>query len=107
MNDFRIAGLLCGDAIGHPLRNDHDYFDSEMESDLIEIDNNVFSTCSNFVLEVIYRLPNSSVDTFNERISDMLNDIQKQHKLCYLLGDLNIDFLKADEHRATGELLDV
>ena len=52
-------------------------------------------------------MPNSSADTFNERISDILNVNQKEHKLCYLLGDLNIDFLKADEHRATGELLDV
>ena len=52
-------------------------------------------------------MPNSSVDTFNERISDILNVIQKEHKLCYLLGNLNIDLLEAGEHRATGELLDV
>ena len=52
-------------------------------------------------------MPNSSVDVFNDRISDVMNVIQKERKLCYLLGDLNIDFLKADDHRATGELLDV
>ena len=88
------------------LRNDLDYFDSEMETVFIEIDKSVYNTCSNIVIGVIYRMLNSSVDTFNERISDILNVIQKEHKLCYLLGDLNIDFLKADEHRATGELLD-
>ena len=52
-------------------------------------------------------MTNSSVDVFNDRISDVINVIQKERKLCYLLGDLNIDFLKADDHRATGELLDV
>ena len=89
------------------LRNDLDYFDSEMVTVFIEIYKSILNTCSNIVIGVIYHTPNSSVDTFNERISDILNAIQKEHKLCYLLGDLNIDFLKADEHRATGELLDV
>ena len=57
----------------------------------------VFGTDLNIVIGVIYRMPNSSVD---DRISDVMNVIQKERKLCYLLGDLNIDFLKA-----TGELL--
>ena len=89
------------------LRNDLDYFDSEMETVFIELDKSVFNTDSNIVIEVIYRMPNSSVDVFNDRISDILNVLQRERKLCYLLGDLNIDFLKAEDHRATGELLDV
>ena len=89
------------------LRNDLDYFDSEMETVFIEIDKCIFGTDSNIVIGVIYRMPNSSVDVFNDRISEVMNVIQKERKLCYLMGDLNIDFLKADDHRATGELLDV
>ena len=78
-----------------------------METVFIEIDKSIFNKGSNIVIGVIYRIPNSSVDVFNDRISDISNVIQKEHKLCYFLGDLNIDFLKADDHRATGELLDV
>ena len=78
-----------------------------METVFIKIDKCVFGTDSNIVIGVIYRMPNSSVDVFNDRISDVMNVIQKEGKLCYLLGDLNIDFPKADDHRATGELLDV
>ena len=89
------------------LRNDFDYFDSEMETVFIEIDKCIFGTDSNIVIGVIYRMPNSSVDVFNDRISEVMNVIQKERKLCYLMGDLNIDFLRADDHRATGELLDV
>ena len=89
------------------LRNDLDYFDSEMETVFIEIDKCIFNTDSNIVIGIIYRMPNSSVDVFNDRIADVMNVIQKERKLCYLMGDLNIDFLKADDHRATGELLDV
>ena len=75
-----------------------------METVFIEIDKFIFGTDSNIVIGVIYRMTNSSVDVFNDRISDVINVIQKERKLCYLLGDLNIDFLKADDHRATGEL---
>ena len=89
------------------LRNDLDYFDSEMETVFIEIDKCIFGTDSNIVIGVIYRMPNSSVDVFNHRISEVMNVIQKERKLCYLMGDLNIDFLRADDHKATGELLDV
>ena len=78
-----------------------------METVFIELDKSVFNTDSNIVIGVIYRMPNSSVDVFNDRISDILNVLQRERKLCYLLGDLNIDLLKAEDHRATGELLDV
>ena len=67
-------------------------FDSETETIFIEIDKSIFNTCSNIVTEVIYRMPNSSVDTINERIADIFNVIQKEHQHCYLLGDLYIDF---------------
>ena len=89
------------------LRNDLDYFDSEMENVFMKIDRCIFNTDSNIVIGVIYRMPNSSVDVFNDRIAVVMNVIQKERKLCYLMGDLNIDFLKAGDHRATGELLDV
>ena len=78
-----------------------------METVFIETDNSIFNMGANIVIGVIYRMLNSSVDVFNDHISDILNIIQKEHKLCNFLGDLNIDFLKADDHRATGELLNV
>ena len=57
------------------LRNDLDYFDCEMETVFIEIDKCIFGTDSNIVIGVIYRMPNSSVDVFNDRISDVMNVI--------------------------------
>ena len=72
------------------LRNDLDYFDSEMETVFIEIDKCILGTDSNIVIGVIYRMPNSSVDVFDDRISEVMNVIQKERKFCYLMGDLNI-----------------
>ena len=62
---------------------------------------------SNVVIAVIYRMPDSSVNVFNERINDTLNVIQKENKLIYVMGDLNIDLLKSDVHKSTSSLLDV
>ena len=63
-------------------------------------------THSNVIIAVTYRMPDSSVEIFNERISDILNTIQKEKKIFYLTGDLNIDFLKSDIHTSTSSLID-
>ena len=52
-------------------------------------------------------MADSSVEIFNERISDILNTIQIEKKIFYLIGDLNIDFLKSDAHISTNSLIDV
>ena len=47
------------------------------------------------------------VEIFTDRLTDIMNVIEKEHKLCYIMGYLNIDFLKSDDHKSTGALLDV
>ena len=100
------VSLLIRNHIPFISRNDLAYFDSEMESVFIEIDKSVFQSSSNIIIGVVYRMPDSSVEVFNERLSDTLNSVQKENKLFYLLGDLNIDFFKHDVHRPTSEFLD-
>ena len=95
------------DGISHIKRNELEYFDNDLESIFIGIDNNTFMTNSNIIIAVTYRMPNSSVEIFNERISDILNAIQREKKIFYLIGDLNIDFLKSDAHISTNSLIDV
>ena len=48
-------------------RNDLEYFDSELESIFTEIDENTFMTNSNIIIAVTYRMPDLSVEVFNER----------------------------------------
>ena len=52
-------------------------------------------------------MPDSSVDIFNDRMADILNMVNKETKLFYVLGDLNIDLLKYEEHRLTSSFLDM
>ena len=101
------VSLCMRNGISFTNRNDLEYFDSEMETIFIEIDSTVFGTQSNVVVAVIYRMPDSSVDVFNERICDIMNVITKETKICYLVGDLNIDLLKHEEHRPTSDFVDI
>ena len=78
-----------------------------MELVFIKIDSTVFGTKSNIIIGVIYRMPDSSVDMFNERMCVILNVVTKEKKICYLVGDLNIDLLKHEEHRPTSDFVDI
>ena len=51
-------------------------------------------------------MPDSSVEVFHERVNDIMSTMQRENKTCYLLGDLNIDFLKSDGHKPTSDFLD-
>ena len=77
-----------------------------MESVFIEIDSTYFGTSSNVVIGIVYRMPDSSVEVFNERITDIMNVIHREKKMCYLLGDLNIGLFKCDDHKPTSNFLD-
>ena len=93
--------------ITYTLKND--FFDSEMETvklKLIKVFSIRVQTLSlrlYIACLILQLIPSMSVYL----TCWMLFKIKKEHELCYLLGDLNINFLKDDEHRATGELLDV
>ena len=88
-------------------RPDLEYFDSDMESLFIEAEGSSFNLSSNIVIAVIYRMPNTSLDIFNDRVTSILNTITRENKLCYFLGDLNIDLLKHENHSPTSDFLDI
>ena len=88
-------------------RFDLQFFYSEMESIFIEIDSSVYCTKSNIVVGLIYRMPDSSVEVFNERIDGVLNTIKREKKIVYLMGDLNINFLKCDNHKLTSDFIEL
>ena len=44
---------------------------------------------------------------FNDHIANILNKVNMDNKHFYMLGDLNIDLLKCEEHRLTSTFLDI
>ena len=98
--------LYINESIPYKNRNELEHFDSELESLFIEISKEVFQTSCDIIIGVLYRMPNSSIEVFNDRITDILNVANRENKLIYLLGDINIDFLKTDEHSPTSSFVD-
>ena len=88
-------------------RPDLEYFDSEMESLFIEAEGSRFNLSSNIVIAFIYRMQNTSLDIFNDRVASILNTIIRENKLCYFLGDLNIYLLKHENHSPTSGFLEI
>lgn len=53
----------------------------------------------------VYRPPDADIDSFNDSIINTLDQISKEGKMCYILGDYNIDLFKAQTHTATLDFL--
>lgn len=50
------------------------------------------------LIGVIYRPPNNKITDFEEIFEDYLLRINRENKLCYLMGDFNIDALKIGQN---------
>lgn len=59
----------------------------------------------NILCGVVYRHPHGNLDNFQEYINSTLDMIQRQNKLCIIMGDLNLDLLKYETHNATDEFI--
>ena len=69
-------------------------FDDNMESVFIEIDQLCFGFKKDVIIGVIYRPPNTDVKSSNEVMTTIVNKVNKEKKICYFMGDYNIDLLK-------------
>ena len=77
---------------------------NELESTFIEIVN---PQKSNIIAGVIYRHPSMDLTDFNcNYLNKLLENISKEQKSIFLLGDFNVNLLNYNEHNQTNEFLD-
>jgi hypothetical protein len=60
----------------------------------------------NIIIGVVYRPPNNNFDTFKNTINEMLEKIDKENELSYLMGDYNIDLLKSESCDYTNNFIE-
>ena len=87
-------------------RRDLDFFTEHCESVFVELDKVSIGLARNVIIGCIYRVPNKDVNSFLDSIKPVLECVRKENKLCYLLGDFNLDLMNSDNHSITGEYLD-
>ena len=69
---------------------------TDVESLFIELPSCSLFNGKNVIVGCIYRPPDTDITIFSEMISLTLDLINKENKLCFLLGDFNIDLFKKD-----------
>ena len=76
---------------------------NQVESCWIEVE----SYNNNKNIGCIYRHPHADLDTFSSQIEEMIKTFNHNNQLVYILGDLNIDFLKYDNHLPTNNYINM
>ena len=74
-----------------------------MESTFVEI---ITPNKKNIQIGVIYRPPNSKFNSFENEINQILSKIDKENKICYLMGDFNIELLKSESCDFAGKFFE-
>ena len=60
---------------------------------------------SNLLCGILYRHPNGNLERFIEYLNSTVERINRENKLCTIMGDFNIDILKIESHTATDTFL--
>ena len=72
------------------------FMNNELESVFTEINNPINNRSE--LVGVIYRRPNSEIRVFIETLNRLLGEVCTTHKICYIMGDFNLDLLKYDNN---------
>ena len=88
------VGLYVSKQLEYKNRNDlTKNIEDIIETKFIEIIN---SNGKNIIIGVIYGPPNRNFATFESAMNTILEKIDRENKLCYLMGDFNIDLFKSE-----------
>ena len=88
------VGIYIKKGIQYKIRRDLNINDENIiESAFIEI---ISLQKKNIIIGVIDRPPNSNFNLFENEINKILSKTDKENKICYLMGDFNIDLLTSE-----------
>ena len=92
--------LYIANHLSYKCHNDLNiYKKNDLESTFIEIVN---TKKSNIIVGAIYRHPSMDLADFNSNyLNKLLENISKEQKSMFLLGDFNVNFLYYNEHNQT------
>lgn len=78
-----------------------------IECVFIELFKGKVNSNKHIIIGVIYRPPNTNIEEFNNCLNDILESVQRENKLIYLLGDYNIDLLNSNHHNNSSQFIDI
>ena len=99
-------GLFVRNGVSYKSRADLTTFEYYCESLFIEIDKSVFGSGRNILIGVKYRPPNTDIKIFIDHMKEVLEYVQTENEVLYLVGDYNINLLNVDSHNLTADFND-
>ena len=101
------VAVCIQDQVSFRERPDLSSFTEDFETVFIEIEKGNQLNAKNVIIGVIYRPPNQDKLSFNEKLNDIISKIRMENKICYLLGDYNINILNYSSHVHTAQFVDM
>ena len=101
------VAVCIKDCISFTKKCDLSVFNCDIESVFVEIDKDQVGASKNIVIGTIYRPPGNDLGVFNTGVNNLLDSLNKENKLIYIMGDFNINLLNSDSHHPTGEFLEI
>lgn len=59
------------------------------------------------IIGCIYKPPDANIEYFNSSLACVLNKINREGKVCFLLGDFNINLFHSESHSLTADFLNM
>ena len=60
----------------------------------------------NIIVGIIYRPHNRRIEDFVTINNELLDKISRENKICFLMGDFNVNLMNYHRHHLTGQFLD-
>ena len=100
-----VVGLYIGEHLNYKERHDLAFPEGKSaESLFVEINK---TKEKNIIVGIIYRPLESKLNEFVSDLDLVLGKISKENKLVFLMGDLNLNLINHDCHKATSDFLDL
>ena len=93
------VGIYVKNSIPFLNRRDLKVEDEISESVFIEIDKQIFNRSRNIMIGVIYRPPGGNLQNCMESMNIVLNGLRNENKLCFLMGEFNINLLNYEKNK--------
>ena len=82
-------------------RNGIGSFGGDVNALFIEFDGKYVGLKGNVIVGILYRPPNTSVQEFNANLMSLFDKLKLERKICYLMGDFNVNLIRYNNHADT------
>jgi Txe/YoeB family toxin of Txe-Axe toxin-antitoxin module len=103
-----ISLFISNKILNYKIRTDLSKINENYECLFVEVDKSVFKTPKNVIVGLLYRMPNTDINIFNDDIEKIYSEtINKENKIIYFMGDTNINLLNEQSHELTAEFSNI